>query len=320
MSVSKRIRKRECTEFTIWEVFDIYKVEKIAYGLSTSTIQSYYESVQRLTSFLQVDNPLLKDFEKNDILEFIFGLQEENVRISSINHYLRDLRAFFNWSYKEGYLNHKMEIKLIKAQEVIKETYSEEELRKLLIPPITSNYCEWRSWAVVNWILATGNRERTVCHVRMCDIDLQEKEIILQQTKNKKIQIIPMSSELCHVLKQFIRDFRSDAKDKDYLFCNVSGERLTENALKLSIRDYNKSREVDRTSIHAFRHTFAKHWIRNNGDVFRLQKMLGHSSLDMTRNYVNMFSSDLKEGFDNFNPLDKMVKRSGFKHKIKKNH
>ena len=57
---------------------------------------------------------------------------------------------------------------------------------------------------------------------------------------------------------------------------------------------------------------------RNNGDVFRLQKMLGHSSLDMTRIYVNMFSSDLKEGFDEFSPLDKMIKKSGLKHKVKK--
>ena len=116
-----------------------------------------------------------------------------------------------------------------------------------------------------------------------------------------------MSTELSFVLKQFIRDFRSDAGEEDYLFCNVAGERLTENALKLSIYDYNRSRGVNRTSIHAFRHTFAKMWIQNNGDVFRLQKMLGHATLDMTRNYVNLFNPDflviLSNGLYSSNPL-----------------
>lgn len=94
---------------------------------------------------------------------------------------------------------------------------------------------------------------------------------------------------------------------------------MTENALKLSIRDYNAARGVKKTSVHALRHTFAKLWIHNNGDVFRLQKMLGHSTLDMTRNYVNLFAVDLKEGFDEYSPLDRMVRKRRKKHTIKRN-
>jgi integrase/recombinase XerD len=52
------------------------------------------------------------------------------------------------------------------------------------------------------------------------------------------------------------------------------------------------------TSIHAFRHTFAKYYITSGGDAFKLQRLLGHSSLDVTLNYVNLYSKDLKDGFD----------------------
>jgi integrase/recombinase XerD len=51
-------------------------------------------------------------------------------------------------------------------------------------------------------------------------------------------------------------------------------------------------------------HTFAKLWILNGGDIFRLQKILGHSSLDIVKEYVNMFSTDLQINFDEFNPLE----------------
>lgn len=66
-----------------------------------------------------------------------------------------------------------------------------------------------------------------------------------------------------------------------------------------------------KTSIHAYRHTFAKNWILNGGDIFTLQKILGHSSIEMVKNYVNLYSDELKIGFNSYNPLDRMMKESG---------
>ena len=54
------------------------------------------------------------------------------------------------------------------------------------------------------------------------------------------------------------------------------------------------------------RHTFAKKWILNGGDIMRLQTILGHSSIEMVKEYVNMFGGDLKKDFDKFNPLESM--------------
>ncbi|MDY5665079.1 MAG: tyrosine-type recombinase/integrase [Blautia sp.] len=317
MGVSKKIRKKTTNEVTVQELFEIFQVEKRTLGVEEKTIRNYRESLKRFLLSLGCEDICAVSLGKEDVIGFIAQLQDEQVKPATINHYLRDLRAFFNWCSKSGYME-KIEIKLIKGQEDTKETYTDEELKILLAKPQNSNYCEWRSWAVINWILATGNREKTICSLKMKDINMQEREIILRHTKNKKVQIVPMSTELSFVLRQFIHDFRSDADEEDYLFCNVAGERLSEDALKASIRDYNLSRGVQRTSVHVFRHTFAKLWIRNGGDVFRLQKMLGHSTLDMTRKYVNLFSADLREGFDSYNPLDKISRGKGMKHSVKK--
>ena len=318
MGVCKKIKRRADQERNVWELFRMFKNEKKILGLSESTLQNYEDSLKRFMDYMECTDAPIQEIDYDDVLSFTQGLQEEELSVSSINHYLRDIRVFFNWCSKSGYCR-KIEVKLVKGQETVKETYSEEELKALLEKPQGDSYCEWRCWAIINWILATGNREKTVCNVRMRDINLPDEEIVLQQTKNKKIQIIPMSTELSFVLTQFIRDFRSEADDDEFLFCNVSGEQLTENALKLSIRDYNAARGVKKTSVHALRHTFAKLWIHNNGDVFRLQRMLGHATLDMTRNYVNLFAVDLKEGFDEYSPLDRMVRKRRKKHTIKRN-
>ena len=187
MGVCKKIKRRADQERNVWELFRMYKNEKKILGLSESTLQNYEDSLKRFMDYMECTDAPIQEIDYDDVLSFTQGLKEEELSVSSINHYLRDIRAFFNWCSKSGYCR-KIEVKLVKGQETVKETYSEEELKALLEKPKGDSYCEWRCWAIINWILATGNREKTVCNVRMRDINLPDEEIVLQQTKNKKIQ------------------------------------------------------------------------------------------------------------------------------------
>jgi len=82
----------------------------------------------------------------------------------------------------------------------------------------------------------------------------------------------------------------------EYLFPSAfvnSPEQMNRVTLGRSIAEYNKSRKVSKTSTHLFRHTFAKHWIMSGKDLHSLQKMLGHSTLDMVTHYANLYDVDL---------------------------
>ena len=100
-------------------------------------------------------------------------------------------------------------------------------------------------------------------------------------------------------------------KPDDYLFCNQYGEMLTENALRLAVAHYNKSRGVQKTSLHLFRHTFAKKYLVDcGGNAFTLQRLLGHSTLDMTKHYCAIFDADIAKNYDRFSPLAQMKSNS----------
>ena len=72
----------------------------------------------------------------------------------------------------------------------------------------------------------------------------------------------------------------------------------------LLTRSYNRSRGVEKTSIHLFRHTFARKYLVDcGGDAFMLQKLLGHSTLAMTKHYCAIYDADISKNYDRFSPL-----------------
>lgn len=152
--------------------------------------------------------------------------------------------------------------------------------------------------------MATGCRARTLANLRIKDLDFDNQLITYTWTKNRKQQIVPMSNTLKKVLIEYLQ-YR-EGKPEDYVFINAYGGYLKVDILSHNIAKYNKKRGVMRTGVHRFRHTFAKNWIVNGGDIFKLQKMLGHSSINMVKNYVDMFTDDLQQDFNIYNPLEKL--------------
>ena len=159
---------------------------------------------------------------------------------------------------------------------------------------------------MVNYLLSTGNRLATVLNVKIEDVDFVNNLIKLNKLKNRKQQYIPMSSGLKDVLKTYLRLW--EHTDTDYLFPEYEGKQLSTRGAQWSIRNYNLNRGVMRTSIHLFRHTYAKYYIVAGGEATHLQRLLGHSTLAMTNHYINLYSTDLQKNYDKFNPLDNLTR------------
>ena len=74
--------------------------------------------------------------------------------------------------------------------------------------------------------------------------------------------------------------------------------------MSMIIGRYNRSRGVTTTGVHRFRNTYATNYVKNKGDVFHLQQLLGHSKIETTRRYVTLDIEDLKVDYDAYNILD----------------
>ena len=301
----QKFSKSKQAEITLDELFKTYIKKCIIRNLSPKTIKRYEEDYHIFERFID-GSTLTSQITSDTIDDFIIHLRNNtNAKGITINSYLRSIRAFLYFGMNGGYIQ-RFTVHLPKVEKAIKETYTEEELKLLLKKPDIKNctFKEYQMWVYSNYLLATGNRISTVLNIKIKDLDFNSNLIRINKTKNRKAQIIPMSRTLSSILQEYLT-YRGGEPD-DYVFCTVTGEKASIRTYQDSLKHYNHSRGVVKTSSHLYRHTFAKQWILNGGDIFRLQKMLGHSDLSVVKEYVNMFSDELSIDFEKFNPLDNL--------------
>ena len=313
-----------------------FLVEQEVKGNSDNTLRYYKSSFKQMNAFIAIKEfseedlkkqskdkydllgaqfPLAVLLDKDFEVEFKRYLEEKECNPRTINTYFRAYRAFAYYCMEEGWIPiRKISIKTSKAP--IKQVYTEEELKKLLKKPKTSDFTEYRNWVIVNYMLATGNRLSSIVGLNIEDIDLENGYANVNVQKNQRPTTIPLVKQIRRILKEYISLYRNIETDEDNsptdpLFCNRFGERLTNDGLINAISRYNTRRGVSKTSIHLFRHTFAKNWILSGGDLFSLQKMLGHSSLEMVRNYANLYSKDISDKAEEFAFLSNTRRTTG---------
>jgi integrase/recombinase XerD len=206
---------------------------------------------------------------------------------------------------REGYVE-TFTMKAIKVDDAPVETYTDEELRLLLKKPDLKKctFVEYRCWVMTNLFFSTGIRQRSSHYIRVKDIDFDNRVLHVNITKNRKPLIVPLSSTMLKILQEYLK-YRQYKSPDDYLFCTVYGEQMTKGNSYHALWTYNKMRGVETTGIHRYRHTFAKQWILNGGNVVTLSKMLGHSGLEITQNYIHLLVSDVGKEVEELNLIDK---------------
>lgn len=292
------------------EYFKQYLISCTAKGLSEATLKTYQSHFNSLSKFLDM-SIALSNLDRNDVEQAIVSMREKKLSPNSIASYIRVFKAFLSWCNEEGYSS--LTIPTFKPMETVKETYSDGELARLLKKPAPDcSFAEFRNWIIVQFLLNCGCRAATIRNIKNKDVDLDSRQIIFRHTKAKKIQVIPLGSTMVSGLKRYMSIRKGEPND--YLFCTETGEMFTREGFSSAIERYNKSRGLEKTSIHMFRHTFARKYLLDcGGNALTLQKLLGHSTLEMTKHYCNIFDADIAKNFDNISPLEKLSSKERIK-------
>lgn len=301
-----------------------------ARNLSQHTVEWYRMILRQFMEFSQdLGYSRLDDISSEVLNSYVLSLKERKVRnrkngggdesterglkIGSINGHIRAIKTFFNYLYQQECLSVRVgkSLRQLRSGRKFVDSFSSEQVLRLLDVADRRSFAGHRDYVALAILYGTGLRLNELLNLRIGNINW-ELEFIKVKGKGNKERHVPLSDHLKKILSEYIKRLPPGGRER-YLICTGDGGRLSNRSFQKRLKEYGKKAGIEgvRVSPHTFRHTFAKDYILNGGDPFSLQQILGHSSLDMVRRYVDLVRQELVGQYKKFSPLDRLFKQAG---------
>lgn len=321
-------------KYSIEEALDIFVLAKEAEGMRERTIADYRSHIRYLSDFLaQKHADIIDDIDRltpEIIREYTRYLRTDRIpykedkhrkksvvkglAVSTINMRLRTLKTMCGFWFSESIIsNNPMrtigQMRDDSYEEV--DGFDDATLDKILRDIDDRQYAEWRDKVLIYLMLDTGLRPEEAVTVTIGQFDLMSYFVSVPSeiAKNRKDRDIPITPEVAKMIKELHDETTRYFGHNDRVFVNAYGDPFTSDAFRKRLNRMKKRIGVDRIAPNMFRHTFARNYILNGGDIFTLQKILDHADIKTTRKYVQMDKSDMKRQHNKHSPIRKYLRR-----------
>ncbi len=295
---------------TLQDALVVYRTYARSEGKSLRTIDWIASAVGYFSQFLGAEHQEIARITGDDLRRFITALQSKhkysshpytkpiNARLSpqSIETYARAVRAFFGFLCREGFIeyNPAEKVRMPKVPEKVVPTFSQKELERLLAKPERSTDEGFRDYAILLTLIDTGVRLSELASLQTGDIDYDQNQYKVMG-KGSRERYVPFGYRVGKALVKYKQRHRPKPMGTSNFWLRRDGRVLPANRIEKLIRMYGKKAGLGRCYAHKLRHTSSVMYLRNGGDVFSLQRKLGHRSLLMTRRYSNLADSDVRD-------------------------
>jgi integrase/recombinase XerD len=251
---------------------------------SPSTIKTYTETVSTFLRFF-IAKPI-SEINHNDLIVFNNEyIIQKNLSNSYQNQVVNALKLFF-----QIIENKIIVVELLhrpRREKKLPNALSKEEVKAILEAPKNSKH-----QAMLSLIYACGLRRGELLNLTLKDIQSDRNLLLIRQAKGKKNRVIPISSKLIELLRNYYKEW----KPKTWLFegqveNTKYSEKSLENVLKQSL---SKAKITKKVSLHWLRHSYATHLLESGTDLRYIQELLGHNSSRTTEIYTHVSTRNLQ--------------------------
>ncbi|MFB7304078.1 tyrosine-type recombinase/integrase [Heyndrickxia sporothermodurans] len=274
-------------------------------GLAPDSVKFYEKELKQIgRSFAEVEAPIsdITKIETLHIEKFIEHQQSLGRAVSTINSRLRAGRTFFNFCLRKKYItaNPFDGIQQLKTRHKIGATFTKRQLKRLIETPDITTFSGLRNLSIILTFAHTGIRLSELTSLRVQDVSFEGKGAInVQRAKNRYARRIPLTRRLRTVLRAYMEE--RGAIETDALFVTVEEQPISGRSIQSMLKHYGEVTGVGEevaVSPHAFRRTFCRLKVEAGTNIFVLQRLTGHSSLEILKRYVQIYGKDLEEAIE----------------------
>ncbi len=299
-----------------------YKEEWLNYllierGLSNNSLLSYKQDIELFEEFYIKTEAKLDELDDESLLYFAVSIRKQGNAPRTLARRFSSIRSYFQFCCSENYLtvNPASFLDSPKFIQEIPYILSIEEIQSMI--EIANNLSitinkqgfdksSARDALIMEILYACGLRVSEIISLKLNNVDF-ERSILKVHGKGDKDRFVPLHSNACNKLKNYIDNQRILFKPiGDEVFINRSGKTLTRQYIWKSIQKYSSLAGIKaKISPHVFRHSFATHLLENGADLRSVQILLGHSDLAATQIYTHIQSHRLEESIKKFHIRNK---------------
>ena len=266
-----------------------------AQNLTAGTYRNYEITFRLFLRYLAENgNPKPAEITIHQLRGCIEAWKAAGRASETIDGRFRNLRAFFNYLLKDGFIITNPAAGLdrpIVARRLIRPFTQEQFIA--LLAQIRDNTLGLRDKALLLLLADTGLRISEALNIKIGELDLTYNTAIVMG-KGRKERRVSWGDTTRKALISWLR-VRPEAKDTEWAFCNQFGGPLVAGVFSRRVKDYTRKAGIaaNRLSCHALRHFWACQYLKATGDIITLSRLLGHSSLDMSKKYLNLTDDEV---------------------------
>jgi integrase/recombinase XerC len=276
------------------------KVEKNA---SAHTIKNYAVDLKAFEAFLAG-----KDVDTVDhfaLRRYLADMRARAFAKRTVARKLASLRSFFRFLYREGYIKNNPTAALItpKLDKKLPVFLGVDKVAQLVECPQPDTVGGLRDRAILETLYSTGMRVSELVGLNTGKVDLISG-IAKVFGKGSKERLAPIGEPAIKAIRRYL-DNRGEwaVKDKDAVFLNKAGRRLTDRSVRRIVDKYVAQCSIqEKISPHSLRHSFATHLLDRGADLRSVQELLGHANLSTTTIYTHVTTERLKAVYDKAHP------------------
>lgn len=320
--VSNTRGRRAMRSISALEAIEEYRTYNRAQNYSPLYVASSYRNLQEFARWLAEDerSDCIAGLGVDDARAFMVYVQERENRSrpgtrlapDSVQQYARNLKSWASFLNTEGYTRTNLfaRLRLPKVPVREPEVLSEEEIGQVvaIYNPATSTGL--RNVLLVLILADSGLRVGELCNVTLNDVDL-ERGTIKVMGKGQRERTVHVGAAVLKLLSRYVRYLRPEPRSAIVrnLLLAQDGSPFTVDAAKHLMRRAAVQSGVERLHAHLLRHTFATRYLLNGGDVLTLQRLLGHSTLEMVQRYSHIAAGYVAVQHREYSPVDRVSLR-----------
>jgi site-specific recombinase XerD len=273
-------------------------------NLTPKTVSVYGERLGYFQRYLKLESIPFERVDRTTIQAYIMMQKDRGLADISINGQIRVLNIFFQVLKEEGLLDSDPteKIQLLRMEKKLKPVLSEDQVEAMLAVPDRTNFVGMRNFLLILVFYDTLIRLSELTGLKMSDVDLDAGTLRIYG-KGRKVRLVPIGMKTVKYLHKFFTRHRQ-VINSEYVFTTYRGTSLDHrNVMRILERIGDKVGV--HVSPHLLRHSGASHRALSGMPAFLLQRLLGHSTMQMTERYVHLVDGEkLRLAFRQHSPID----------------